>query len=85
MHDIKLLDEIIAEARAAKACYRKLDRLHKAQIDRIHNGAMSRARTTTYNANAAWAAEEAQHHERRLRELIGLPTVAPPSERPNSK
>jgi hypothetical protein len=71
---IERLDQIIVEARGAKLCYRTLDRLHKAQIERMQNRGMTRARTTTYNANAAWAAERARHHEQRLRKLIGPPT-----------
>lgn len=74
--DIATLDEIIKQARAAKSCRQKLDRLHDAQIKRMHNGSMSRALTTTYNANAAWAAEAARDHEQNLRKLIGLPPEA---------
>lgn len=42
MDRMQRLDAIIAEARAAKSCSRRLDRLHDAQIGRLQTGAMSR-------------------------------------------
>jgi hypothetical protein len=49
---------------------KKLQRLHAGQIARINAGAMSRATTTTYNANAADAAERAKSSEDQLRALV---------------
>ena len=75
--DVERLNEIIAAAREARGYRLKLDRLHKQQLARMQTGAMTRARTTTYNAAAAHAAESARFHEARLCALItDAPDVA---------
>lgn len=68
--DIETLEKIIAYAREALVERRRLERLHTQQIARIASGAMTRARTTSYNAAASHAAERAQSFESDLKRLV---------------
>lgn len=70
MMDIDQLTEILACTKEALTERRKLARLHDAQIKRIHNGSMSRARTTTYNAAASISADRAISFENRIKRLV---------------
>lgn len=67
---ISTLKAVIQAAREALAERQRLDRLHARQIERITTGGMTRARTTSYNASAAVAAERAIYFEKTLKALV---------------
>lgn len=50
--DLPRLERELAQARE------KLSRMHEAYMTTWHTGSVTRARTTTFNANAAWVREE---------------------------
>lgn len=68
--DIARLEGILEAARGALTERKRLERLSRGYIEATNSGRRSRARTTTYNANASNAAELARLYERDLRRLV---------------
>lgn len=70
--DIHTLVNIIASANSALASRKKLAKLHDAHVARTNSGGMTRANTTTYNANASSAVDDAKFHEAEIKRLDGV-------------
>lgn len=68
--DIDTLTQVVALAKDALASRKRLARIHANYVDLVERGGNTRARTTTYHAEASNTAERAKDIEQMLKTLI---------------
>ena len=81
---ISELEEIIRVARSALTERRRLARLAENYVALTNSGGRTRARTTTYNANASNAVELAKAYEADLKRMILREEAPTPIATPTS-